>query len=284
MDALHEMIGPTHPHHDSMHARLGRQGSLILTLLAAVPVTAIAQDFAYSPGTTHYRLTVKSSGISEVQGKKREVGLDAEQRMTLRLVPRGRDTLALSITLDSARIEAPAMGPLDASPAMGMQVNAVLSPLGRVYSRELPNLRGRDAFTLVAEEMARFLPILPAFLRPGLTWSDTLTEPVNQMGIAITRTRIANFRVLSDTIIDGERAWRVQRNASTTMSGTGTAMGTPMSYEGNSVGTGMLFLSQGGRYLGADLQEEVKSKVTLSAMKQEILGTQTQTTTVTLLR
>jgi hypothetical protein len=267
-----------------MHPRLIRQPCLALVLLTAIGAVGQAQDFAYSPGTAHYRLTVKSTGVSEVQGTKREVGMDAEQRMTLTLIPRGRDTLALSITLDSAHIVAPMIGTVDASAAVGMQVNAVLSSLGRVYSRELPNLRGREAFTLVAEEMARFLPILPAMLRVGLTWSDTLSEPVNQMGIAISRTRITSFRVLGDTVIDGERAWRVQRNAQTTMTGTGTAMGTPMSYEGASVGTGTLFLSQGGRYLGADLQEEVKSKVTLAAMKQEILGTQTQTTTVTLLR
>jgi hypothetical protein len=267
-----------------MHVRSLIQTSVGLALLAGTAVASSAQDFAYSPGTAHYRLTIKSTGGWEAQGKKSEVGLDAEQRMTLTLVPRGRDTLALSITLDSARIVAPMMAGVDASPAVGMQVNAVLSSLGRVYSRELPNLRGREAFALVAEEMARFLPILPPFLRPGLTWSDTLSDPVSQMGIAITRTRVTNFRVLGDTVIDGERAWRVQRNAQTTMTGNGTAMGTPMTFEGASTGTGTLFLSQGGRYLGADLQEEVRSKVTLEAMKQEILGSQTQTTRVTLLR
>jgi hypothetical protein len=267
-----------------MQARSLLPTAVGLALLAGCAAIGQAQDFAYLPGTAHYRLTIKSTGGWEAQGTKREVGLDAEQQMTLKLVPRGRDTLALSITLDSARIVAPMMAGVDASPAVGMQVNAVLSSLGRVYSRELPNLRGREAFALVAEEMARFLPILPPVLRPGLTWSDTLSDPVSQMGIAITRTRVTNFRVLGDTVMDGERVWRVQRNAQTTMTGNGTAMGTPMSFEGASTGTGTLFLSQGGRYLGADLQEEVKSKVTLTTMKQEILGSQTQTTKVTLLR
>jgi hypothetical protein len=269
-----------------MLSRLTFQTSLgvMLVVGSGVSTRMQAQDFAYSPGTSRYRMVVKSSGVSEVQGAKREVGLDAEERMTLTLIPRGRDTLALSITLDSARVVAPNMGTVDATPAVGMQVSAVLSSLGRVYSRELPNMRGREAFTLVAEEMARFLPMLPASLRIGLSWTDTLSEPVNQLGIAITRTRITSYRVLGDTALDGERAWRVQRSALTSMVGEGTAMGTPMSYEGTSVGTGMLFLSQSGRYLGADLQEEVKSKVTLAAMKQEILGTQTQKTTVTLLR
>ena len=162
-------------------------------------------------------------------------------------------------------------------------MTAVLSPRGQVYSRVLPDLTGREAFVSVAEEMARFLPIVPRSPYIGLAWSDTTRDPVPQLGIPITRTRITEYRVAADTMIAGERAWRIERHASTLMEGAGE-MGTPIVFQGTSVGTGAYYIGQSGRYLGADLREEVKSKATLSALSQDVVGAQTQTTTITLMK
>ena len=243
-----------------------------------------AQEFAYAPGTATYRMVVKSAGTSDAQGTKHDIGLDAEQRLTLTIAARTRDTIALAIVLDSATIKTVALGTLDARPALGLRVTAMLTPQGKVYSRQLPDMKGREAFTAVAEEMARFLPALPATLSVGATWRDTTREPVEQMGIPITRTRITDYRVAADTILDGERTWRIARTAHTLMQGSGTTMGAPVVFESNSIGTGAYYLSRSGRYLGAELKEEVKSKVTLTALNQDVLGTQTQTAVITLVR
>lgn len=244
-----------------------------------------AQGFAYVPGTSIYRMVVKSTGTSEAQGGKRDLGLDADERLTLTISGLARDTLALSVVLDSAAIRSSALGPVDASSAVGLTVRALISPTGRVYSRELPALVGREAFAQVAEEMARFLPALPESLHVGLTWRDSLAEPVAQLGILVTRTRVTNYRVAGDTTFAGRSdAWRIERRTRTTMSGSGSSMGTPVVFEGSSAGTGAYYVSRAGRYLGAELKEEVRSRVTLATLGQEVLGNQTQTASITLVR
>lgn len=241
------------------------------------------QEFSYTPGTASYRMIVKSSGTSETKGVTRPISLDARQTLTLTISSYSKDTLALSIVLDSAAVSAPQLGLTDASSALGMKVSAMLSPRGEVYSRVLPNLTGREAFVTVAEEMARFLPVVPRRPHVGLAWSDTTRDPVPQLGVPIMRSRITDYRVVSDTVIAGEPAWRIERRAQTVMEGSG-AMGTPIVFQGTSVGTGAYFIAHSGRYLGADLREEVKSKATLSALSQDVVGEQTQTTVITLVR
>ena len=252
-------------------------------LLVSIASSLPGQEFTYAPGTSSYRMIVKTSGTSETKGVSRPISLDARQTLTLTISHRAKDTIALAIVLDSAAVAAPELGLSDTSKALGMRVTAMLSPRGQVYSRVLPNLTGREAFVTVAEEMARFLPILPRAPYLGLTWSDTTRDPVPQLGIPITRTRITDYRVTADTVIAGERAWCIERRAQTLMEGAGE-MGTPIVFRGTSVGTGAYYIGHTGRYLGAELREQVKSKATLSALGQDVVGEQTQTTRITLLR
>ncbi|HKO14865.1 MAG TPA: hypothetical protein VJU87_01445 [Gemmatimonadaceae bacterium] len=247
-------------------------------------LAAQVQGFSYAPGTATYRMVVRSTGTSEATGVKRELGMNAQELVTLVVTPHSLDTLALTIRLDSASVSSPAVGAIDPSPAIGMKVSAMLSPQGRIYSKQLPDMSGREAFVPVANEMARFLPIVPAELHTGLVWSDTITEPVTQMGVEIKQTRITDYRVAGDTSFAGERAWRIDRVARVTLSGAGSAMGTPLTFDGTATGSGMLFISHAGRYLGADLTDEVKSRVSIASLGREIVGSQTQVTQITLLR
>jgi hypothetical protein len=255
--------------------------SILLASLASG--VAAAQTFSYAPGTTSYRMVVKSSGTSETRGLSRAISLDAQQRLTLTIVRRAPDTLALAIVLDSATITAPELGIRDVRGGFDMTVTALLAPYGRLYTRALPDLAGREALAAVAEEMARFLPIIPAAPRLGLAWSDTTRDSVPQLGLSIARTRITEYAVIADTTIGGERAWRVDRRARTSMEGS-ASMGTPIAFQGQSLGTGAYFVGHSGRYLGATLHEQVTSRATLTALNQDVVGSQTQTTTITLLK
>ena len=260
-----------------LHSRLPLAAIAIIA-----PFMLEGQTFSYVPVTSSYVMVVKSNGTSEVAGRKRDVALDARQRLTLTLASRAPDTLALTIVLDSAVISAPSFGVVDAAPAIGLTVTALLSPRGEIYSRALPDLTGREAFMPVAEEMARFLPVMPRALRAGLSWSDTTKDTVSQLGIPIARTRITDYAVYGDTTLAGERAWRIDRRARATFDGTGASMGAPVVFLGTATGTGAYFISRSGRYLGADLREDVQSRVTLSTLGQEIVGSQVQTTSIRL--
>jgi hypothetical protein len=244
-----------------------------------------AQSFAYAPGTARYRMVVTSTGVSEAPGAtKRDIDFEAEQRVAVTIIPRSRDTLSLEVVLDSARIHSSLLGNVDVAPAIGMKVTAAISPFGRLYSRELPTLTGREVFTQVAEEMARFLPIVPRALALGATWSDTTTEPVQQFGISATRTRITDYRVSAETTFSGERAWRIDRMARTMIDGSGTTMGTPLTLQSRSNGTGAYFVAPTGRYLGAALRDEVTAKVRLVGLDKDVVSTQTQSAEIVLVK
>jgi hypothetical protein len=269
-----------------MDARFAASLALCLGVAApAVPGVAAAQRFEYSPGTTQYRITVTSSGAAENMGQQQSFSFGSNQRMTMTLVKHGSDTLAYTMTIDSISGTMPTGQPIDGSKAVGMKVTAMLSPVGKVYSSVLPPLdAGREVLGPAAEEMAHFLPVVPSDLKIGSAWTDTIARPVHQPGIEIKRTVVTSWKVVGDTTYGDERAWRLDRSATTTLAGEGTTMGQPITLEGGASGTGTLYISQRGRYLGADLKDEVKQKATLVAQGMNVTSTVTQLTKVAALK
>lgn len=250
------------------------------TALAIAPALAGAQKFEYAAGTTQYRIVTSGTGFAEQMGQRQDVNFDTQQRLTLTLAKHAKDSLDLTMTLDSLTGRAPNGMPIDPGNAAGLKVTGVISPAGHVYSRQIPNDPSREMLRQAAEEMARFLPAVPGTIKPGLTWTDTNATPVKQMGMEISRTVITTYKVIGDTTVDGEKSWRIDRAATTTLSGSGSAMGQPLTLEGSAVGSGMIFVSPKGLYLGGELKDEVKSKVTLVAQGMDVNSSQTQITRI----
>jgi hypothetical protein len=133
----------------------------------------------------------------------------------------------------------------------------------------------------LAEELSRFLPRLRPGLAVGTAWTDTTSGKVNQMGIALDRTVITTSKVVGDTTLQGERAWKIDRTTQTTFAGTGTSEGQPLTMEGRSKGTDNIFVARNGTYLGGLMNNAATIKVTLVATGMEIGLTQNQNTTIT---
>lgn len=256
--------------------------SLIAALglgLTALPALVGAQRLEYAAGTTHYAISTNGSGYAEQMGQRQDLNFDTEQRVTLTIARRTKDTLDLTVTLDSLAGRLPNGMPLDGSAARGLKVIGALSPIGRVYSKHVAADSTPEAFRQSAEEMIRFLPVLPNDLKAGGTWTDTTDAPVSQMGMQIDRKVVTVYRVDGDTTYDGEKSWRIVRNATVTLKGSGSAMGG-LTLEGGSTGTGTYYVSTHGTLLGADLTDEVKSKVTVAAQAMDVTSTQTQKTKI----
>lgn len=248
--------------------------------VALVPALAGAQRFEYAPGTSQYRIVTTGTGFAEQMGQRQDVNFDTQQRLTLTLARHAKDSLDLTMTLDSLTGRAPNGMPIDPGVASGLKVTGVISPSGRVYTRQIPENPAQAALRQAAEEMARFLPFVPGTVKAGTTWTDTNATPVKQMGMEISRTVITTYKVVGDTMVDGEKSWRIERAATTTLSGSGSAMGQPLTIEGSAVGSGMIFVSPKGLYLGGELKDEVKSKVTLVAQGMDVNSSQTQVTKI----
>ena len=78
------------------------------------------------------------------------------------------------------------------------------------------------------------------------------------------------FKVLGDTTIAGEKAFRVERASTVKAAGSGTAQGNPISLESATTSNGVFFLSPRGVYLGGRQNDDINVKITILAQGAEI--------------
>ena len=176
--------------------------------------------------------------------------------------------MSLSIVLDSIS----AVGPMGAGKdkLRGSKVVAKLSPFGAVYSAVGPTDDSIPNGAQLTEEMSRFLPKIRAKLATGSTWSDTTTGKVKQGTMDVERKVVANYKVVGDTTVGGEKSWKIARDAVTSLSGSGMNQGQQMSMEGTSNANGTLLVSQKGTFLGGESEDHATVKIVLAANGMEV--------------
>lgn len=258
-----------------------RTSALVLAMCLTVPTAAVAQSFEYAPTKAQYRLTSTTKGAQEAMGQKQEFESSNSQLLSVSLARQNKDTVALTVVLDSIT----AVGPMGMIPPgldklIGISVSAKLSPFGAVYSAEGPKDTTIANIAQITEEMGRFLPRIRGKLSAGSTWSDTSTGKVKQNGIDIDRTVVSKFTVVGDTTVAGEKGWKIARESTTSLSGTGAPQGQPMTMEGTSTGKATLVVSQKGQFVGSQQEDQANIKITLAANGMEIGVTTTANTKV----
>jgi hypothetical protein len=258
--------------------------ALLVTSTILASGAARAQQTQYAPGTSQYRLKAVNKLTQEAQGQKVEQEVTSEQRLTVVLDRRSRDTLSFAMTLDSANVRTTAGPSPDLSAIIGMKVTGALSPFGAVYMTKVPEGGDSTMAGPLADELSRFLPRLRPGLAIGTTWTDTTAGKVNQTGMSLDRKVISTSKVVADTTYEGQRAWRIERATQTTFAGSGTMQGQPLTMEGAAKGTDNLFIAPTGVYLGGLLTNAATIKVTMVANGMEVGLTQNQNTTVTRVR
>ena len=239
-------------------------------LLVALPGALVGQGFEYAPGTQQFRVTQASKVTQELMGQKQELETSSLQLFTVALARPNRDTLAMTVVVDSVS----QTGPMGAAPGLerlkGLQLDAKLSPSGVLYSASTKDSTVPGAPEL-ADAAGRFLPRIRVRLAMGATWADTVAGKVKQSGIDVDRRTISRFAVVGDTTIAGEKSWKVTRNDSSTVSGTGSSQGQALSMEGTTSAQGTLFVSQRGALVGGVGSEQSKIKVVLAASGMEVM-------------
>ena len=257
-----------------------RSGRLAVFLTFSIPVTLVAQGFSYAPSTGQYRVSSKTTGVQEAMGQTQEFDSSSEQLLTLTVARAHTDTLNLTVVLDSLAVVGPmGMTPPGLDQLIGVKVVAKLSPFGAVYSAEGPPDSVPNASQLT-DEMSRILPRIRKPLTLGTTWSDTTTGTVKQNGLDINRQVVSSFTVLADTTIGGERSWKIGRESSSVMSGSGAPQGQPMTLEGTATGKGSIFISRGNVFVRSESADEVDLKIVIASSGMEIGVKQSASTTV----
>jgi hypothetical protein len=258
-----------------------RMSALALATLFVVPTVGLAQGFEYAPGKAQYRLTSSTKGAQEAMGQKQEFESTNSQLLSVSLARQARDTVALTVVIDSITAVGPmGMVPPGLDKLIGMSVSAKLSPFGAVYSTEAPKDTTIANIATITDEMGRFLPRIRGKMAPGSSWTDTTTGKLKQNGLDIDRTVISRFTVVGDTLVSGDKGWKINRESSTSLSGSGAPQGQPMTMEGTSTGKATLVLSQKGMFVGSQQEDLANIKIVMAANGMEIGVTTTANTKV----
>jgi len=248
----------------------------VVAPLAVSPLRA--QGVEYAPGTTHYRIATSTKGSQTSPMGSQEFQMDVRQLLTVNLARQAKDTVVATITLDSVDIQSP-MGKQDLSRLLGSKFTTFVSPTGKLYSTKPP--AGDDPMLAqMTEGVSRFLPAYRRDVRAGMTWADTVSDKVSQQGVELNRTVVANYKVLGDTTVAGEKAFKVSRISKVKAAGSGTASGQPISVESATTSDAVFFLSPKGKYLGGRQNDDIEAKVTVLAQNAEINVKQTATSTI----
>lgn len=249
-------------------------------VIAAASVPAGAQGFGYAPGTAQYHASVVTKMTREIAGRRMEDEITQSQRLTVGLAAGAGDTLRIGVTVDSASVVMKSAGPQDVSPLVGLRVDGRISRLGDFYSSTLAGRGIGPTGTLVANELARFLPRLRSDIRVGLAWTDTTSERIDMLGIPVERRIITRSVVGGDTTLAGVRAWRIDRSSTVAFTGNGTMNGQEVRLAGGSNAQGVIVVSRSGRYLGSEQRDTVTTSFTIPATGAQVAMTQTQTSTI----
>jgi hypothetical protein len=212
-----------------------------------------AGSFTYAPGTRRYQLTTVVDRSQNQAGGRApfEFTTTTMMNVTLTLARRSRDTLVLALTVDSVAVTSDLDAPAaNVSAYKGAKLTGLISPQGRIYRFE-PPARAAEPLPGLYRSFRRFLvPFPSADIAPGAVWSDTTTTPVKVGGFDTKTVAIMNSRVASDTVYDGQRAWRIDRTGSITIAGSAAAPTDTVGLTGDGTIHATDYVAVAGIFLG----------------------------------
>jgi hypothetical protein len=254
--------------HDAVRLRLaglmtGLLTAALATTAAAQPAThsaalppasaTLAAPFMYANGTHHYRITSVDTRTQNQAGGRApfEFTTTTTQFVTLTLAPHARDTLTMTLTLDSVNVTST----LDAPPAntdgmRGARMEGTVSPQGKIYAFAAAPGDNQLKVALY-RAFSRFISAVPTQLAAGTTWTDTLADSFKRGEFDIKTSTVTTSKVSGDTTVAGQHAWRVERSGIISTTGEGTERGNPIHLTADGTIRAVQLLSQAGVYLGS---------------------------------
>ena len=249
----------------------------------SAPSTAVApvnRPFEYAASTGQYRITTKTKGSQEAMGQKTDFESTNSQLLSVTVTRPSKDTATVTIVIDSVT----AVGPM-AAPGFerlrGAKVTAVTSPTGIVYTTSGPAEGTVPNASQVTDDLGRFLPrIRQNVLSAGASWMDTTSGKVKQAGVDVERKTIAKYTVLGDTVVGATKTWKIARETSSSLTGSGAMQGQPITLQGTSTGHGTILVNPNGVFAGSESADQANVKIVLTANGVEIGVTTTANTKV----
>ena len=241
--------------------------ALVLCALSSTAAAAQGKPFSYTPGTQRYRVTTLTHIQRDQTGGRAPLTYDntTTQVLTVTLTHKSRDTLGLAIHIDSADVqsELDTQKP-DLSFERGLTLTGTMAPTGRIYDfgsrADAATLNGSNVAALY-KSFKHFLVAFPATpVSVGSTWSDTAHETLLHRSSfdSVSTETVTAWKVVGDTTVAGQHAWRVERNSTVEMTGEGSEGGHSIHLDGDGSIKSVSFFNPGGLYLGARSSQNVR--------------------------
>ena len=244
-----------------------RLGTIILGSAVVTSIAFAQGSAAYAPGKLRYHVTTVSTRAQPLGGGRApfDFTTTTNEWIALEVAAAAGDTVKIAMTLDSIRVtstlDAP---PPDIAVLQGAKFTGTMSPRGHVYTLAPASGSSDGKLTATATALKRFLLLLPPrALAAGTSWADTVVEHPSVGTIKITSSSVTTYKVASDTTVNGQRAWRIDRYTTIAQLGKGTEGGQPLEISSSGTVTGSQFFSDKGVLLGGqstqrtDLQEKM---------------------------
>lgn len=259
-------------------------------LLVASTLPALGQ-IHYTPTVQRYRLHSTVERSQEQNGQKTSGVITNEQQVTVSLQAPGskstvsdKDTLRFAVTLDSVNMSSNLAVQLpDVQVMQGTKVSGAMLPSGKVlsFNSDTKATDGVDRESIVSS-MAHFLLTLPPSAGANATWTDTANTNFSKDGTSMKTSTITVSKVIGDTTVAGQQAWRVHRTSTLVISGTQAQSNQQISMDGTGTGEAMYYIGTNGVYLGSTSTQTMSETVKASGIVIPV--TQTATSVVTIIK
>jgi hypothetical protein len=220
----------------------------------AAESAAPSGTFMYASGTRHYRITSVDTRTQDQAGGRApfEFATTTTQFVTLVLASKARDTLALTLTLDSVAVTSTLDAPAaDLQGYRGARMEGTMSPQGRLYVFAPPASVTDTKTIALYRAFGRFLAAVPAQVGPGTTWTDTSSDTFKRGEFDIKTSTVTTSKITGDTTVAGEHAWQLERTAVISTTGEGKEKDKPIHLVADGTIRTVQLLSTSGIFLGS---------------------------------
>jgi hypothetical protein len=261
-----------------LSTRVGIASALFAACWTAPSLRAQDRPFAYAPGSYRYAVTTTVDRSQDQPAGRPPFAFEVvtKQWITLDLAERGRDTLAMTITVDSVSVGSSLTAPPPNTDKLrGAKLTGTVSRTGHPYAFRPPGNAEPETAALYTAFRKFLLPLPAQAIAARSHWADTTADTVSKEGLNVTTRTVTTSTVTGDTTIAGEPAWRIERRSRIEGKGTGTEAGRPLRLRNDGTISGTHYVSRRGVYLRSESTQ--RSELMLSVSESDVSSPIVQT-------
>ena len=239
--------------------------ALVLLAVVSTPLFAQATLGPYAAADAKYRVVSVVKTSQNMMGQQMDFETSSNQRLSVSVAKAGA-AFTLTMTIDSATVSTTSPEPApDMSDAVGMKFVGDMAPDGKVGTSTVSDRSGAPSTSQFASGFRSILPRLHLGATKGATWADSTSFTRKQNDADVTTETVVQYTLAGDTVVAGQRAWRIDGVSVSKVTGHGNRNGADYSISGEVKGTVTAVVSVAGVLLGESSEGDANLTVAVDA-------------------